>query len=168
MSQIAIIVAVSKNGVIGKDNQLIWRLSDDLKNFKRLTTGHVVVMGRKTFDSIGKPLPNRINVVISRQKDLQIEGCLIANSLENAFGIARKNAKHDEEIFVIGGEDIYRQALPFSDRVYCTEVEAVVEGDAHFAPLDMKVWFELLRDNFSANEKNEYNFSFAIYERKSL
>lgn len=154
---VSIIVAVAKNGVIGKDNQLIWRLSDDLKNFRKLTTGHAVIMGRKTYDSIGKPLPNRVNIVISRQKDLEIEGCVIANSFENALEKAQKLSEK-EEVFIIGGENIYNQALSIADKLYYTVVNVIIEGDAFFPKLDKNQWNVINRTQFSANEKNEYNF----------
>ena len=157
---ISIIVATAENGVIGKDNQLLWKLSADLKQFRVLTTGHSVIMGRKTFESIGRPLPNRTNIVISRQKDLiSPEGVLQTNSLETAIEIAKKHAGN-EEIFIIGGGNLYEQALKITDKIYLTEVKASIEGDAFFPVLDTNEWKETARVSHPKDEKNEYDFDF--------
>ena len=161
---VSIIVASAQNNVIGKDNALLWRLSDDLRNFKRLTSNHAVIMGRKTYDSIGKPLPNRLNIVVTRSKNLQIEGCRMALSLEEALEIAQKEDDNCNEIFIIGGETIYRQALPLADVVYFTEVFTTLEGDAFFPELGSE-WKEQTRTHFKANEKNEYDFDVVIYKK---
>jgi dihydrofolate reductase len=127
---INIIVAIGKgNRAIGKDNTLLWRISDDLKRFKTLTVGHPIIMGRKTFESIGKALPNRTNIIISRNKDLTIEGVTICHSLEEAI---KKAAEVDSEIFIIGGAEIYKQALPQTNRLYLTIIDEEKEGDAFF------------------------------------
>lgn len=154
---LAMIVAVAENGVIGNDNELIWKLSDDLKNFRRLTTGNIIVMGRKTFDSIGKPLPNRINIVISRNKDLKIPGCEVASSISEALKIAEELSLNEKRIFIIGGENIYRQTIGEVSTIYYTKVYANPEGDAFFPELSSE-WKEKERSQFEANEKNEYNF----------
>lgn len=157
---ISIIVATTENGVIGKDNQLLWKLSADLKQFRILTTGHSVIMGRKTFESIGRPLPNRTNIVISRQKDLTLpEGVLKVNSLERAIKTA-KNHAGNEEIFIIGGGNVYEQALKITDKVYLTEVKASIEGDAFFPALHANEWKEITRVSHPKDEKNEYDFDF--------
>lgn len=157
---ISIIVATAENGVIGKDNQLLWKLSADLKQFKILTTGHSVIMGRKTFESIGRPLPNRTNIVISRQKDLILpEGVLKVNSLESAIETA-KNYAGNEEIFIIGGGNVYEQALKITDKIYLTEVKASIEGDAFFPALNIDEWKETARISHQKDEKNEYDFDF--------
>ncbi len=156
----SIIVATAENGVIGKDNQLLWRLSADLKQFRILTTGHSIIMGRKTFESIGKPLPNRTNIVISRQKDFDFpEGILQTNSLEKAIEMAR-NAAGSEEIFIIGGGNVYKQALDITDKIYLTEVKANFEGDAFFSKLNENEWKETSRISYAKDEKNEYDFDF--------
>lgn len=139
---ISIIVAVADNGVIGCANKLIWHLSDDLKRFKRLTTGHPVVMGRKTFDSIGRPLPNRVNIVISRDKSLDIEDVVVVNSIDGAVGLFGA----DEEIFIIGGGEIYRQSMPLADKLYLTLVHQTPEGDTYFPEIDHGQWKEVFRE----------------------
>ena len=157
---ISIIVATADNGVIGKDNQLLWRLSADLKQFRILTTGHSIIMGRKTFESIGKPLPNRTNIVISRQSNFDFpEGVSKANSLEKAIEMA-KNAEGNEEIFIIGGGNVYKQALEITDKIYLTEIKANIEGDAFFPKLNEKDWKEISRISYAKDEKNEYDFDF--------
>ncbi|CDN33117.1 Dihydrofolate reductase [Mucinivorans hirudinis] len=139
---ISIIVAVADNGVIGCANKLIWHLSDDLKRFKRLTTGHPVVMGRKTFDSIGRPLPNRVNIVVSRDESLDIEDVVVVNSIDGAVGLFGT----DEEIFIIGGGEIYRQSMPLADKLYLTLVHQTPEGDTYFPEIDHGQWKEVFRE----------------------
>ena len=164
---ISIIVATAENGVIGKDNQLLWRLSADLKQFRILTTGHSIIMGRKTFESIGKPLPNRTNIVISRQSNYDFpEGILKANSLEKAIEMAQ-NAAGSEEIFIIGGGNVYKQALDITDKIYLTEVKANIEGDAFFPELNEKDWKEISRISHAKDEKNEYDFDFVELEKSN-
>lgn len=154
---ISIVVAVAENHVIGKDNTLIWKLSDDLKNFKRITSGHSIIMGRKTFDSIGRPLPNRTNIIISRNNELKIEGCFVVNSLEAAFRLAA-NSDGNDEAFIIGGATIYEQALPFVDKVYLTKVNASPEGDAFFDASVFDSWKIISEKTFAQNEKNDHDF----------
>lgn len=163
---ISIIVATAENGVIGKDNQLLWKLSADLKQFRILTTGHSVIMGRKTFESIGRPLPNRTNIVISCQKYLTLpEGVFKLNSLEKAIEFA-KSQVGNEEIFIIGGGNIYGQALDLTDKIYLTEVKASIEGDAFFPNLDMNEWEEIARISHQKDDKNEYDFDFVELLKK--
>jgi dihydrofolate reductase len=154
---ISIIVAVAQNGAIGKDNQLLWRLSEDLKLFKKRTTNHAIIMGRKTYDSIGKPLPNRQNIVITRNKDLEIEGCLVVNSLQAAVEIAKKVSDKDE-VFIIGGEKIYSLAENAATKLYLTKVNTVLDGDAFFNLEPYKNWPVISSISFPKDEKNEYDF----------
>lgn len=154
---ISIIVAVAKNNVIGCANKLIWHISDDLKRFKCLTSGHPVVMGRRTYESIGRSLPGRTNVVVSRNEGLSIEGVTVVNSLERALEFAQ-NSHGGHEVFVIGGEQIYRQALPLADRIYYTLVEQEPVGDAHFEPLSPADW------SIESLEKHN-GYSFINYTR---
>lgn len=163
---ISLIIAVAKNNVIGKDNQLIWRLSDDLKNFKSLTSNHSIIMGRKTFDSIGRPLPKRHNIVITRTKELFFEGCLMAYGLQEAIEIAQQ-LDGNEEIFIIGGANIYAQAMPLVDKIYLTLVDAEPEGDAFFDLKHFEHFEKIDSASFKKDEKNEYNFEIATLLNKS-
>jgi dihydrofolate reductase len=159
---INIVVAVAQNGVIGRDNQLIWHLPKDLRYFKNLTTGHAVVMGRKTYESIGRPLPNRVNIIISRDSDYQAIGCQTASSLADGIAKARQTS---EEVFVIGGAQIYKQALALADRVYLTEVHGDFEGDTFFNALPKDQWKEISRETHQPDEKHMVGFSFVVLER---
>jgi dihydrofolate reductase len=161
--KLSIIVAIGKNNEIGKGNELLCRLPTDLKHFKEITSGHPVVMGRKTFDSLPKgPLPNRRNIVISRSKDLKIEGAEVYASLDHAL----IKLIDEIEVFIIGGAQIYAQALPVADRLYLTKIHAgFPEADAFFPEIDRKAWRELSRETFPPDEKNPYSFSFLEYER---
>lgn len=161
--ELNIIVAVAENGVIGGSNTLLWHISEDLRRFKQLTTGHPVIMGRKTYLSIGRPLPNRRNIVISRQSDLQIEGCEVFSSLEAAIEACRANGF--EQAFVIGGGEVYRQALPLADRIHYTRVCHPYEGDTTFPALDPAEWTLVSEERFERGEKYEYPYSFEVYER---
>ena len=139
MTMVAMIAAVSENGVIGVDNKLPWYIPDDLKRFKKLTTGNVVIMGRKTYDSIGKPLPNRMNIVVSRNKNLTIKGCLVVNSMVQAI----QKAGTDKDIFIIGGGEIYNKGFIFAERIYLTKVHQEVVGDTTFPEIDTEsCWVE--------------------------
>jgi dihydrofolate reductase len=161
--KLSLIVAVAENGVIGHNNQLIWHLPNDLKQFKRLTTGHCIIMGRKTFESIGKPLPNRTSIIISRNTDFQVEGCITVSSLENAILAAKKI--ENEEAFVIGGAEIYRLALPIIDKIYLTEVHHAYEGDTLFPTIDKTIWKETHREDFEIDEKHKFKYSFVEMEK---
>jgi len=159
---ISIIVAVAENNVIGQGNRLIWHISEDLKRFKNLTTGHHIIMGRKTYESIGKALPNRISVVISRNKNLIAPGCIVVDSLQKAFEISRE----DSEVFIIGGGEIYKQALPFTDKIYLTKVEANFAGDTFFPPINHDEWnFESI-DKTKPTVDGELEYSFINLIRK--
>ena len=162
--KLSLIVAVAENGVIGHHNQLIWHLPNDLKQFKRLTTGHCIIMGRKTFESIGKPLPNRTSIIISRNPDFQIEGCITVDSLENA--IKKAQELENEETFVIGGAEIYRLSLPKVNKIYLTEVHHAFEGDTFFPVIDKTVWQETYREDFETDEKHSYKYSFVELGKK--
>jgi len=158
---VSLICAASQNGVIGRDNRLPWHLPADLAHFKRLTTGHPILMGRKTYQSIGKPLPRRTNIVITRQTDFQAEGCLVANSPEQALGLCA----NDEEVFIIGGAEIYRQALPVANKIYLTRLWHDFEGDTFLFKIDPSAWQEIYREDFMPDQKNQYPYSFITLER---
>ena len=162
---ITIIAAIAENNALGKDNDLIWHLPADLKRFKKVTTGHHILMGRNTFESIGKPLPNRTTVVITRNKDYFIEGCLTVNSVEEAIKLARSN---DDEVFIIGGAQIYKHAMDndLIDKLDITIVNEEFEADVFFPEIDMTIWKEVSREDFKADEKNKYDYSFVSYIKK--
>lgn len=159
---ITIIVAKSENNVIGNDNRLIWHLPNDLMRFKQLTTGHPIIMGRKTYESIGKPLPNRTNIVITRNTDWNPEGIMVVNSLEEAI---ERGKEINPEIFIIGGGKIYEQALEKSDALEVTEVHHEFEGDTFFPEIDPKKWKEVFRERFPSDEKHAFDYAFVRYER---
>jgi dihydrofolate reductase len=159
---LSIIVALSENHVIGSGNQLPWKLSADLKRVKALTMGHHLIMGRKTYESIGRPLPGRTNVIITRNGSYAPEGCVVVNSLAAALELA----KEDSEAFVFGGGEIFREALPLVNKIYLTKVHCVIDGDTHFPELTSSEWIELDREEFKADEKNEYDYSFVTLQRK--
>ncbi|KUJ83660.1 type 3 dihydrofolate reductase [Microbulbifer flavimaris] len=163
---IAMIAAMARNRAIGRENALPWRISGDLKFFKRVTMGKPVVMGRKTFESIGRPLPGRLNIVITRNAEWHAEGVSVVTSLEEALRLAGESARLGgaEEVMVIGGAEIYRQALPLAKRLYVTEVDADVEGDAFF-PEFAGGWSETRRDCYSASDRDEYNYCLVQYDR---
>ena len=158
---ISLIWAMDQNRLIGKENNLPWRLPADLANFKRITSGHPVIMGRKTFESIGKPLPGRKNIIISRNKDLKIEGCDVAHSIEDVRSYSEK-----DEVFIIGGAEIYNTFLPIADKLYITEIEESFEGDAYFPEFDLLQWRLVSKVQGVSDEKNPYGYCFEIYERK--
>ncbi|KZZ13944.1 dihydrofolate reductase [Oleiphilus sp. HI0079] len=166
--RISLIVALSENHVIGRNNKLPWYLPNDLKYFKQVTMGLPIVMGRKTFESIGKPLPGRTNIVVTRNTDWSADGVRAAHSLEEAFELAESIAEIDgrEELMIIGGDQIYQSALPLVDRMYLTEVHAHVDGDAYFPKFDPADWHEIGREDFSAADPNPYDYSFVVYDRK--
>jgi dihydrofolate reductase len=155
---VKIIVAMSKNRVIGNDNKLIWKLPSDLKRFKELTTDNSIVMGRKTYESIGKPLPNRRNIIITRQPDYQVDDCEIVSSLEEALLIT------GGDCFIIGGGEIYKQSLHLTDQIYMTIVDDEFEGDTTFPELPNS-WYVSKEEKFLADEKNQHNYSFIFYEK---
>ncbi len=159
---ITIIAAVAKNNALGKDNKLIWHLPADLIRFKKVTSGHHIIMGRKTFESLGKPLPNRTTIIITRNKNYNAEGCVVVNSLNEALQIA----KVDENPFILGGAEIYKQAIKIADILDLTIVHQDFEADVFFPVIDKNIWKETSRQDFKANGKNKYNYSFVTYTRK--
>lgn len=163
---IAMMVAMDKNRVIGVDGQLPWYLPEDLKFFKRMTQAKPLVMGRKTFASIGKPLPNRLNIVVTRQQDFAHAGVRVCHDLPSALALADQQATIEaaEEIIVMGGGEIYRQAMPYATRLYVTEVDMEVEGDAYFPPIDPNEWRETQRIAGQPNEQQP-DYAFVTYER---
>jgi dihydrofolate reductase len=166
--KLALIWAMARNRTIGRNNALPWYLPEDLKYFKRVTLGKPIIMGRKTWESIGRPLPGRTNIVITRDAAFHAEGVRVVQTLEQALALAEKICLIDgaDEAVVIGGAQIYALALPLADRLYLTQVHADVEGDAHFPPLDLTLWRELGREDFAAQAPNPYDYSFLILERE--
>ncbi len=163
MSSLAIIVAMAKNRTIGINNTLPWRIPADLQRFKKLTMGHHMIMGRKTFESIGKPLPGRTTVVVSRDRNLKIDGCTVAYSLSEAIAACAS----DPRAFVIGGADIYAQALPLADTLYITEIQQDVAGDAWFPEFDQSEWLESSREAHHQETPQSLAYHFVEYRRKS-
>jgi len=160
---IAIIAAIDKNNALGFKNRLLFYLPDDLKRFKALTTGHTVVMGRKTFDSLPKgALPNRRNIVLSRSTRLELPGAEVYASLEEAL----QHCADDEQVFIMGGASVYKQAMPLADRLYMTEIDAeAAEADVYFPVIDHELWHETKRDVRRADDRHPCNYSFVDYER---
>lgn len=167
--RLAMIAAQSRNRVIGNNNKLPWYLPEDLKYFKRVTLGKPIIMGRKTFESIGRPLPGRTNIIITRNLDWTHDGAgvRVVHSLQQAIELAESLALVNgfDESLVIGGAEIYALALPQADRLYLTQVHAEVQGDAHFPPLNPAQWREMAREDFSAIEPNPYDYSFIVLDR---
>lgn len=161
----SIIVAAAENGVIGRHGQLPWRLSADLQRFKQLTMGHAVLMGRKTFESIGRPLSGRRMVMITRQPDYEAAGVEIAHTFPAACGLAA--SANETEAFIIGGAEIFRESLPHADRLYFTRVHAKIDGDVFFPQFDRADWRLISQEEHPADAKNDYPFTFQIYERSA-
>ncbi len=157
------VVAVSENGVIGRDGGLPWHLPADLKHFRALTMGHAILMGRRTHESIGRPLPGRRNLVLTRRQDFRADGCVVVHTLEAAFEAVAK----DEELMVIGGEALYRLTLPLTQRIYLTRVSGVFEGGVRFPSLVPTEWTEIRREEHRANEQNPHDYSFICLERRA-
>ncbi|GAB1462123.1 dihydrofolate reductase [Pedobacter sp.] len=162
MNQIIIVVAISANNAIGKNNELLWHMPNDLKHFKNITSGGTVVMGRKTFDSVGRPLPNRRNIVITRQKDLQIDGVEVVNSLNSALELT----SNEEKIFILGGAEIYKEALPLTHKIELTRVHQEFDADAFFPELDNETWKEVWKEDHLPDEKNKFAYTFSTLERR--
>jgi len=158
---ISIIVAIAQNHAIGKDNKLLWHLPNDLKYFKTKTSGHTVIMGRKTFDSVGKPLPKRRNIVITRQQ-IKIDGCEVVSSLEDALALCQT----EDEVFIVGGAEIYRQAMAVTDRIYVTIIHQDFDGDTYFPEIEQSIWKETEREDHQPDEKNKLPYSFITLERR--
>ena len=161
-TRISIISAMASNRAIGIRNTLPWQLPEDLKHFKSLTMGHHIVMGRKTYDSIGKPLPGRDTVIVTRNADFAVPGCLAVNSLEAALTVSHGEA----EVFFVGGAELYRQALAIAHRIYLTEIQRVFDGDAFFPEFDKSQWIETARDKRRTDGPNGFEYHFVIYDRK--
>jgi dihydrofolate reductase len=168
MTILSIIVAFAENGVIGNGNALPWHLPEDLRHFKHVTMGKPIVMGRRTFESIGKPLPGRTNIVITRNASFQADGVEVATRVDEALALARREAGADGEVVVIGGAEIYAATLPMADRLYVTEVHTSVEGDAVLPPVDWTQWREVSRERHAAQPPQRYAFSFVRYERTTV
>lgn len=158
---ISLIVAVSANGVIGRGGELPWHLSDDLKRFKQLTLGKPIVMGRKTFESIGRALPGRQNIVLTRQSEFAADDCDVVSSIDAAIAASGDAG----EIVVIGGSEIYKLFLPLAERIYMTRVHIDVDGEVRFPELDEELWQETERENHDADDLNEYEFTTSVLER---
>jgi dihydrofolate reductase len=159
--RVALIAAVSSNGVIGAGNRLPWHLPEDLRHFRTLTSGHTVIMGRNTWDSIGKPLPARQNVVVSRRAGLRLDGAVVAHSLDKALSVADR----PDPVFVIGGEALFRSALPLASILYLTEIERAFDGDVRFPAFDRTEWRETARDIHEPAAAGGFAYHFATYER---
>ena len=159
---ITIVVAMGLKNEIGADNQLLWHLPKDLKHFKEITSGHPIIMGRKTYESIGKPLPNRTNIVISRKNDWFEEGILIVGSIKEALKFAKKI---DENVFIIGGGTIYEQTIDLADQLEVTLVDAELKADTFFPKIDEKKWLKTNETTHKKDEKNQFDFSFQTFER---
>lgn len=153
---ISIIVAIAENNVIGSNNQLIWHIPSDLKRFKSLTMGHHIIMGRKTWESIGRPLPGRQSIVVTRNINFSVDGAKVVHSLSEAIELA----KSDSEIFIVGGGELYRQALPLANKLYLTKVHKVFEGDVLFPPIDYSQWQELSSEKGKPTEKDGLEYTY--------
>lgn len=161
---ISLLFAMDKNRVIGKDNDLPWRLPNDLKFFKELTIGNNVIMGRKTYDSMNGPLKNRENIIVTRDKNYEVAGCKIIHSIDDILSINEKEPT--KEWFVIGGEEIFKQILPYADKIYMTYIDHSFEGDTYFPEWDESEWEEISKTKGKKDDKNPYDYYFIEYERK--
>jgi dihydrofolate reductase len=160
MTTLSLIVALANNRAIGINNTLPWHLPEDLKRFKALTTGHHIIMGRKTYESLGRLLPNRVTVIVTRNKNYFVEGALVAHSLQDAI----KLCKNDNEVFIIGGAELYKEGLKVAQQLYITEVDLDVQGDAFFPEFDMKDWQEAARENHVSAQG--FAFSYLVLKRR--
>lgn len=168
-ARIAFVVAVAENGVIGNHGRLPWRLSSDLKKFRALTLGKPVIMGRKTYESIGKPLDGRDNIVLTTQRGFRPDGVHVVATLEEAIALGRRLAaeRHADEVMIIGGADVFRAALPLAERIYLTRVHAAPAGDIHFASLDPEEWSETARETLPRGARDQFSADFMVLDRKS-
>lgn len=160
--KLILVAAAAENNALGKDNVMLWHLPDDFKHFKNLTSNHYIIMGRKTFESFPKPLPNRTHIIITRQADYKApDGCVVVTSLEEALAIVKEQA----EVFVIGGGEIYKLALPYADRIELTRVHTTLEADAFFPEFSLEEW-KLMKEEFhDIDEKHQYTFTFQTFEK---
>lgn len=161
----SLLVAMAKNRVIGINNQLPWYLPEDLKHFKSLTMGHAIVMGRKTYESIGRPLPGRINIIVTRQQSYMIPEAIVVHSIEHALRMCEEHDNGGDESFIIGGEELYRQTLAISQRIYVTEIQSTFEGDAFFPEIDPSEWKEIDRQKYSGENVENLAYHFVVLER---
>lgn len=160
---LTIIAAASENNALGKDNQLVWHLPDDFKRFKTITSGHYIIMGRKTFESFPKPLPNRTHIIITRQKDYKApEGCFVASTLNKAISLCPEN----DEIFIIGGGQIYKQSIELADKIDLTRVHTTIEADTFFPEIDENQWKLVFEESHSKDEKHAFDFTFLTYVKR--
>lgn len=167
--KLSLIVAVAKNGVIGREGGLPWRLSTDMKRFKAITMGKPVIMGRKTWESLGRPLPGRLNIVISRNSDYQAEGAVTVTSLDEAIAEAKARSDDDcAEICIIGGGEIYRQTMTRADILHVTHVDIAIDGDAYFPEINEEIWQPLSSEFVPVGEKDVYPTRYVIYQRRGL
>ena len=164
---LSLLVAMSKNRVIGKNNQLPWHLPEDLKHFKALTMGHPIIMGRKTYESIGKVLPGRTNIIVTRQKNYVIPSAIVVDSIQSAFAAGLKETSAKNEAFVIGGEEIFHQALTFSQRIYLTEIQKTFDGDTFFPALNSQEWREVERTIHFSEGIEQLEYHLVILDRKT-
>ena len=162
MKNISLIVAVSSNHVIGKDNTLPWHLPEDLKRFRALTTGHHIIMGRKTYESLGRLLPDRITVIVTRNKNYHTEGAVVVHSLQEEIEVCA----NDSEAFIIGGAELYQQGLQYAEKLYLTQVNATIEGDAFFPSIDAQIWRENARESHVS--VNGLAYDYVTYIRKNM
>lgn len=167
--RLAMIVAMARNRVIGRNNKLPWYLPEDLPHFKRTTMGKPLIMGRKTFESIGRPLPGRVNIVLTRNPDWSAPGVSAVTDLHKGLQQARAQAELDgvEDIMIIGGGHVYESLLPLTDRLYMTQVHAEIPGDAFFPAIDWDQWQEVSREDFAGSEKNPHDYSLVVYDRRT-
>lgn len=159
----SIIAAKSSNNVIGKENSLVWHMPADLKRFKQKTLGHYIIMGRKTLESMDKPLPGRTTIVVTRNQAYRAEGCIIVHNVQDAFRLAETNKQ--QEVFILGGAEIYKLTINMADRMYLTEIKAEFEGDAFFPEIDFRQWRVVNQEAFEADDKNPYPYAFVDLER---
>jgi dihydrofolate reductase len=157
---VSIVVAIAENYAIGKNNQLLWHMPADLKHFKNITSGHTVIMGRKTYDSVGKPLPNRRNIIVTRQ-DIKIEGCEVVKSIEDALALCA----NEDEVFIVGGAEIYKLTMSKTDRIYLTIIHHSFDADTLFPEIDYMEWKETAREDHQPDERNKFPYSFITLER---
>ena len=159
--KISLIASIGKNNELGFKNQLIWHLPDDLKNFKKITSGHTIVMGKKTYESIGKPLPNRNNIILARDYDYKADGCVVAHSIEEVLDLI----KNEDETFIIGGGEIYKLFLPLANKLYLTQVNASLEADTYFPKFNLKEWKRTSCIEHGIDERHCYSFIINTYEK---